>query len=438
MASSLSAPGALIARQRTIGRPSARRGISRAVLDLFSFEALFTLFLFAGRFKADPRFSWVPIDITALLFGASVISGFLVLLRRNLRIPRRSVLVVLPALAFVFYACVSLAWTPGRIYARQKAFYLATLTLWPLVAGALIIAPDRRRLRRFLTVVVLFAGWLSLESTVLYLTAGRPWFITPLGGNYLGLGRTVGLGALILLSYVLFFARSGLSRMGAVVVLAWHMLVSFVSGARGPLLATIVAGLVPLFSGIRPVPPGKLAVRRYVMFLVALLAIAGMLTVYLFSTGNLPFTLGRMLSLFVQEGGGRSASARADLYTDAMNLWIEAPFCGHGIGAWPVLRGVGDSRSYPHNLVLEILVELGLVGLILFSTLCFFGLKALGSLRHVRNDPWRLLILMLFVNVFLNAMVSGDLPDNRLVLGILGLTTLGKNEVPGQWAGSSI
>jgi len=426
MASSLSAPGALIARQRSIGRPSARRGISRAVLDVFSFEALFVLFLFAGRFKADPRFSWVPIDITALFFGASVISGFLVLLRRNLGIPRRSVLVVLAALPFVFYACVSLAWTPGRIYARQKAFYLATLTLWPLVAGALIIAPDRRRLRRFLTVVVLFAGWLSLESTMLYLTADRIWFITPLGGNYLGLGRTVGLGALILLSYALFFARSWLARIVAVVLAAWYFFTLSVSGGRGPFLATIVAGLVPLFSGIRPVPPGKLAVRRYVMFLVALLAIAGMLTVYLFSTRNLPLTLGRMLSLFVQEGGGRSASARANLYIDAMNLWIEAPFCGHGIGAWPVLRGVGDSRSYPHNLVLEIAVELGLLGLALFSTLVFSSLRTLAPTGAIRTDPWRLLVLMLCINVFANAMISGDITDNRVIFAVLGLMAFPK------------
>ena len=40
-----------------------------------SFEGLFVLFLFARIYKSDPRFDWLPVDITALLFGLSILSG---------------------------------------------------------------------------------------------------------------------------------------------------------------------------------------------------------------------------------------------------------------------------------------------------------------------------------------------------------------------------
>ena len=41
-------------------------------LTLLSFELCHVFFLFAGRIKADPRFGWVPFDLTALFFFLSV------------------------------------------------------------------------------------------------------------------------------------------------------------------------------------------------------------------------------------------------------------------------------------------------------------------------------------------------------------------------------
>ncbi len=138
----------------------------------FSFELIFVLFLFAGRFKADPRLLWVPVDITALFFGLSVVVGFWILLRRGFRVSRKSFFLALLAVLFVTWVLVSLLWTPGHIYARQKSLFIATLTLWPFLACALIIAPDKRRLRRFFIVLALFTIWLVLETTQQIPSAG--------------------------------------------------------------------------------------------------------------------------------------------------------------------------------------------------------------------------------------------------------------------------
>lgn len=212
-------------------------------------------------------------------------------------------------------------------------------------------------------------------------------------------------------------------------MLGWYTFILLVSGSRGPLLTTSLAAVVPLFVAVRPVTRGKLAVRRYLPFLIALFLIGTAIIVYLNVTGNLTLTLKRMRVVFRPGVLVSVETARASAYFDALELWLKAPLLGHGIGAWPVLTGVGDSRSYPHNLILETCAELGLLGVTLFVVLCIFGLKALGPLDRIRSDPRRLLILVLFVGAFLNAMISGDIPDNRVLFGVLGLMTLARNEV---------
>ena len=71
--------------------PAARRADPWIVTTLLSLEALFVLFLMAGRYKADPRFAWVAewtsLDVTALTFGATGLAALLVVLRRGYRLP---------------------------------------------------------------------------------------------------------------------------------------------------------------------------------------------------------------------------------------------------------------------------------------------------------------------------------------------------------------
>lgn len=409
--------GGACARARSRGKTSV------VISTVFSFEFLFVLYLFAGRFKADPRFEWVPVDLTALFFGLSVVAGFWVLWRRRFRLRRESVLPVWLAVMFVIYVVASLAWTPGSVYAEQKAFYIATLTLWPLIACALVIAHDRRRLHRFLVSLVVFSGWIAWESTLEFLGSGGRGFVNPLGGNYLGPGRVIGLGLLIVLAYILFFARN-FKKIGAVALAGWFLVVLFAMGGRGPLLATIVAAFVPLAVSFRLSASGRMTARRYVVPLLVLIAAGAAILVLLYGTGTVTVTARRLRTLIVQDDVNRSALRRVELYGDAIDSWTGKPFLGHGIGAFPLLQGSGDARLYPHNLILEILVELGLVGFGLFTVLVFVALKSLGTLRAIRHDPWRLIVLMLFVNTILNSMVSGDIPDNRVVFGVLGLMAL--------------
>lgn len=112
---------------------------------------------------------------------------------------------------------------------------------------------------------------------------------------------------------------------------------------------------------------------------------------------------------------------RIKFIKNSLEFWSDAPFLGFGIGSWPVLYNDVDKRQYPHNILLEILVELGLVGLFLFIALIIYSFSFFLPFNSIGYYPMKILILMLFFNTLLNSMVSGDIPDNRLLFFSIGL-----------------
>jgi O-antigen ligase len=424
LAEGLMSATASIAHEPTLPA-AARRADPWIVTTLLSLETLFVLFLMAGRYKADPRFAWITewtsLDITALTFGASGLAALLVILRRGYRLPAAAPAVLFGAGALFGYAVLSMAWTPGAVYAQSKALHVGVLTSGTLVICAGVIASRRYRVARLLFLLVLFCVWLSIESVLSYQAAGDGRSVTALGGEYLGLGRMIGAAALVALGYGLFFAQPGIARAGSLALFVAFCGVLLILGGRMPLLATAAGALVPLVIMLVLHPHYTRRLARWTYWL--LLVVAGIVLVYLFASPNAPQTLRRM-TLLVDGSLGSSAQGRLECYEAAVRLWWERPLLGHGLGAWPLLYLQSDVRAYPHNLVLELLVELGLCGLVLFGTVMVAAMRSLGSLRRIAADPLRMTILMMLIGALGNAMVSGDLSDNRFLFGVLGLACL--------------
>ena len=104
-------------------------------------------------------------------------------------------------------------------------------------------------------------------------------------------------------------------------------------------------------------------------------------------------------------------------------MWAQHPLFGSGIGSFPIIIGLGDIREYPHNVILEILAELGLVGLLIFGLLLFFGLRILVK-NFFTNTPLTLFIFLLFTISFIESLFSSDISDHRLLILSLGLMML--------------
>jgi O-antigen ligase len=391
----------------------------RIIRDVFSFELLFILYLFAWVYKADPRLGWIPVDLTQLFFILSVCSGIIVFLAGKKRFRRKAVFVVFSGVLFVIYVLISLTWTKGNIYAGQKALYISTLTLWALIACAFIIASDKNRMARFINFLLLTSVWIAIESTLKYIR-GSIDVINALNSNYLALGYSLGTGLLISLAYGFLSGKSLSKRFFMLAMSLYFMFLLFVLGGRGPLLSVIISLLIPLVFRNNFLQSNKIRIKKYAAFVVILLLVLIITSICLYLRNTLTATLYRML-LFLEPGMGTSAGTRMGYYLTAVKLWLLNPVFGYGIGSWPILIGLPDMNSYPHNLILEILVELGLTGLILFGSTVFIAIRGFIRSNNCKIIFLGSVILMMFANAFISSMLSGDINDNRIIFAVLGL-----------------
>ena len=392
-----------------------RSNLLRSVLtSVFSFELLFTLYLLAGRFKGDPRFAWFPVDITFFFFLLSLLSGLIILIKKKLKITSHQLLGMMLYLLFAGWVLTTLSWAPPSSYAWDKALRIFALVSWAYVGSAWIIATDYRRTHRFFTSLVGFALWFSVEALLAYLGltslgGGAPEIM---GGNYLGIGRVVGLGfGVLAVSFLLTSQTNRLIKVTQVSLMVFFVLVLLVIGGRGPLLATAIAFAIT-FLLMRRV--------RSVLYVVVLVAVTILASLQVQAFLQLS-TLHRLAVLLEEPSGGTSAEGRLMRVGAALRQIQDSPLIGQGLGSFFYYYGEpGLLRDYPHNIVLEILAEAGIVGLFLFLINVLYAFSRIPWKKIGKHQLW-LTTLFALLNTTLNAMASGDIPDNRLLFVALGL-----------------
>ena len=115
------------------------------------------------------------------------------------------------------------------------------------------------------------------------------------------------------------------------------------------------------------------------------------------------------LGKLTNKNKGSSVNERLDMLSFSYSSINRNILFGTGIGSFSKEYNGKDKRGYPHNILIEIWFELGLIGLLLFSFFLFFLFKDINVTF--------LLWLVLFV--FLNAFKSAELGDLRIMFFIL-------------------
>jgi len=292
--------------------------------------------------------------------------------------------------------------SPGDTYTTEKLMRFGLVTL-PGIFAALCIVRDPDSLKRFLWsifAVGLALGALGLPSL---LRAHELLRVSALGGNPINFARNLGLSFLVAL---VFLPRSRFKPL-LVGAMALAGLLVLASGSRAPGLGLFAITLLVLLANCwRMRGPRKMA-------LVLLVAPAAF---YIFANfydllSRLPMgSVGRYM--LMREGLSVSSPARLTLLDAAWSGFRMNPW-GWGTGSFAAMSPISFFR-YPHNLLLEIAVELGLVGLVLALLVVlragFVSLKQVFS-RGENSIPVAV-VSVLFLFMLANAMFSGDINSN--------------------------
>ncbi len=188
--------------------------------------------------------------------------------------------------------------------------------------------------------------------------------------------------------------RIGLTIAGAAVLLG--------AASRGPLLALIVAVFL---SGIRyRVLRGRLAA---VVTIATLAVMAGLGNAVLAESGE------RILS----NTGETGSTSRSALWGEAIHnikIWPE----GIGFGQFAESGKIGSLADYPHNLILELALEAGVLAAFVFVLgIGYVGKRVWSSTATCGARHFALLTFWAFTSMF-----SSDINGNRvLIIALFGL-----------------
>jgi O-antigen ligase len=219
------------------------------------------------------------------------------------------------------------------------------------------------------------------------------------------MGRASGEG-LLLAIYVILNAPRRSIRIAAMAATPILAIALAGAGSRGPVVA-FAFGLLTLL--------GLSATHRRSRR--RLLVVAGVLLLAIVAVPLVvpSSSIARALSTIIGSASGLSSNGRSQLWAVALASFSHHLWLGLGTGGGATLV---QGLLYPHNLLLEIATELGLIGLIALLIALGGFIQALGRCWRLTVGSERLvgvLLIAMFVTALVNAMFSDPIQGNRSV-----------------------
>jgi O-antigen ligase len=332
---------------------------------------------------------------------------------------------VLATLAIGVLLVVRLPGSSDPGYAHSKIVLYVLNDAVMLLAGVLL-ARYRKDIELFLVLMLVLdalSGLLILAGVGHDATspADRVTFV---GENVIALGIQGARGLMV----ATYLALEGTRRWMRTLALALLPLVAvalFASGSRGPVIGGVIGELVVLALLLR----GHAGAVRLLA-----LATAAIVTAVAVAQFVPQQALARSTSILTGDHSGYSSNGRSQLWQGALTAFSDHPLLGIGTGSFVTVAeevacpGPGCGVQYPHNMLLELAAELGILGLAF--GLIFLGASSARVVRAVaagaRSHPESIVVAALFSGSFVTAMLTGDISGNGnlwLAAGLaLGLT----------------
>ena len=370
------------------------------------------------------------IDITVIATLIIWLGLIKILLEGNWKLASEQKTIVYLFLIFGLLLGVSYFHTPSPEYGLRKILRFNTFAVTMFITPLLIIkTPDdsRKLLSYFYFLLIIIVG-IMLFQFVYFLRWGdfaivlAYWNrISIPGANPIQVSRYLAIGAAMMI--VLLIRNKPSNSIHYFIILSVILLSIILSGSRGPLVSIIIGSILYAFLFER-----KRSTRIIGYGMVALATITILLLFLPESLTQRFFEVSQGSVIITQQGVKRvsTIASRFEFWSMSFQTWISSItnfFAGLGSGGFSSLFIWRDWRWYPHNLFFEIMVELGLVGLIIGMTFIAKSYQSinksliLGSLTD-HSALWVAGTIVMFIA----AQFSGDVNDNRILWMFIGIS----------------
>ena len=360
---------------------------------------IYFVFVFSGLLKWIP----LPADIT-LISVILCIAVLFIELRTIIKFQRidRTIILLIIILIILFF--LSNFYTISRNYADEKSVAMI-LNLFTVIYPVFAFKNSIFREINYLMFIVgtilcsiLFYFYQLDMFVVLFFDQAEAIGNVP---TYLSIG--ILLSACFLFSLNSKYTRWIFIYQFAIIFLLMQL------GGRGPVYNLVICLIVFFFLYLHKLKFNYKTVLGLSVLALGLLFYLPTIINYLLETVN--FDRFNVLKASMED---ESFLVRFHFLSEAWNAFLEKPFFGHGIGSGGLILRGEDLREFPHNLFVESLMELGIIGGILY--LLIYLLFFLRNLQLARNvKALRVLFIATFL-FFLEDNKSGSFDAWRIAL----------------------
>ena len=359
------------------------------------------------------------------LFMAVSFVAFIYRLYKKKRLIKRNNIIIpsILYLAILGLMFLSLLYTPNANFGQEKVVLFSSLTAWTFF-GTLFLIEDKDGLKRLFQGIIFYSTLTSFFMIVTFIGASGERLGIGGADNVIGVARISGLGIIMVVGLYFYRKVNRYKRFLAFILMVLMVVSLLGTASRGPLLALVFSLLffVPL-SFRFSLKDLTLTYNKSIATLFFLFGVTALILPFFIKQGYFDLMLERMNVLAVH--GESAVGGRTSRFDTAMQMFLDSPILGQGIGSFSNFYWGIDADGYAHNIFLEFASELGFLGLFLFLVLLLYSLFVF--VRHLRRNslnPYQLVIFISVCYLLINANVSEDFNGNRLLFAFLALMAM--------------
>jgi hypothetical protein len=284
--------------------------------------------------------------------------------------------------------------------ALESSAYLLFWFFISLIPGLNYLFLDSKNPRQYLLVIWIFHLMIAIEAIMMNPSSQSEFFLANDRASNMAL-NPISLGhygaSLCIMSFFNWINFNPLKSRGNILIKSFYLVTTFIglyitliAASRGPLIGMLIC-LALIF-----VTDKKIKISKSIGILGIIFC--SIFIIILLGDGNSIFNRFSLISEEIDTSGDYS---RGSLYLTSISFILDNFTMGFGI---ELPNGLG----YPHNLIVESFLSLGLVGGILFSTLFITSILQSLKLLVNRDNQWGWLGLI-FIQYAIGSMFSGSL-----------------------------
>lgn len=378
-------------------------------------ELFLVIFLQSGIIKVLLTYFNIPtfVDLTILSALLLFVTIVINLHKNNYRIELNKNQIINIFIMFLILISIifSLFYTSSENYAYTKTFHFLTI----LIAFVYPMILKKFSIKKFFTFFILSTLIISIVYTPLFFKAYSILYTANINvktqmiyGSYLTVGYIIGISIILNVFSNLYNNKIKL----LITVILFSIL--FITGARGPIVFLLLTFVIYGFNII--------FIKRKINIKKTILISSLLILVFILISSKINFdviferSINRLFALTTNEDSASNDRLKRYYFvlekTNSENLLL-----GHGFGSFGIEFEKKDLRSYPHNIFLEFLFELGIIGLFLFLFLLYLISKLLFYNKNF-------LLFATFIFLLLNSMKSLSISDSRIMFAFFAIMIL--------------